>query len=177
MQSASRLPLLWKYGLPGSFVSAINPQGESVSLVRSELEVRVMVPPLGAMPGIVDTGAGWCVFPLKRWEPFSEEIEWLEPQDGHSVRLVNHQGIGDTVEARIGRVDIRLAGTNRESKVTVCTRPFSVVGRFLLKHTLFQKIVLGLGGGALDRWSGIQYNAATDPPTAWLVDGSQRLLS
>jgi hypothetical protein len=177
MQAASHLPLLWKYGLRGSFVSASNPQGKSVPLVRSELEVVVMVPPRGAMPAIVDTGAGWCVFPLKRWEGFSERIEWLEPLDGHAERLVNHHGIGDTVEARIGRVDIRLAGTDRATNLTVCTRPFSVFGRFLLKHTPFQKIVLGLGGGALDRWSGMEYNAASDPPTAWLVDRSQTLLS
>lgn len=136
-----------------------------------------MVPPCGAMPAIVDTGAGWCVFPLKRWEAFSERIEWLEPLDGDSARLVNHQGIGDTLEARIGRVRIRLAGTDRGTNVTVCTQSFSVVGRFLLKHTPFQKIVLGLGGGALDRWSGIEYNAANDPPIAWLVDGSQTLVS
>jgi hypothetical protein len=124
------------------------------------------------MPAIVDTGAGWCIFPLKRWQSFSSQIEWLEPADGDSDRLVNHQGIGDSVEARIGRVNIRLAGTNRQTHLAVCTSSFPVIGRFLEVHTSFQKIVLGLGGGGLDRWSGIEYDTARSPPTAWLIDKS-----
>jgi len=104
---------------------------------------------------IVDTGAPLSLFPQREWERFENEITWLyKPGDRGDLPdwLAKVTGLGaQSVACRIGKIRIQIL----EMRLTLpptSSPPVEIIAKFPEDNGAYKQILLGLGGGAFEKW-------------------------
>lgn len=166
MAAPGEIPLTWHSPPAVRFRSRLRPSRTVYELSRPRLLTWAWLEGGAPTRCLIDTGAGWSVFPYHVWQRHESLIDWLDPVDVEAAGVVDHQGLKESLPARVGVARLQIGYKSGAEENYVRTRVFPVVGRFLEDDDDFGMILLGLGGNGLDQFRALMMRHNSQQPPA-----------